>query len=232
MKKTIKLILIVSCALVCGILYSCSRTEKLNLDSQDTIDMCTNEESGTETVAEPVSEAPEPEKSNESGAYEADRSPETAAKCYVYVCGAVLSPGVYEISSDKRMVDALEMAGGFTDDADRDYLNLAGMICDGMKIYVPTEKEVRDGYDEVPAAVGTAGAQIPDAAGDTANAKININTADETELMKLSGVGQSRAGDIIEYRNTHGKFEKIEDIMLVPGIKDGMFGKIKDDIEV
>ncbi len=229
MKKTIKLILVVACALVCGILYSCSRTKQMDLDSQGTIDMCTMEESGTQVMTEPVSEAPEPE---ESGVDDADRMPETEAKCYVYVCGAVLSPGVYEVGSDARIVDAIEMADGFSDDADRDYLNLAGMICDGMKIYVPTEKEVRDGYDEVPVAVTTTDTQNPNPAGDSVNAKININTADETELMKLNGVGKSRAGDIIEYRNTHGKFEKIEDIMLVPGIKDGMYGKIKDDIEV
>lgn len=182
-------------------------------DNQNIMESCAGEETASEELRQ-------------------DNETEQEQMCFVYVCGAVSTPGVYEIDPKARIVDAVVIAGGFTDDADRDYLNLAGMICDGMKIYVPTEQEVREGYKEEPQVSGAAGMQLNSDGGNSTKPKVNINTADETALMTLKGVGESRAKDIIGYRDAHGGFNRIEDIMQVPGIKDGMFEKIKDDIEV
>ena len=140
---------------------------------------------------------------------------ETSVIC-VYVCGAVVTPGVYELPEGSRVLAALEAAGGFTDTAGRETVNLAARIEDGEKVYFPEE-------DEVLEAGSTAGQQ---------NGKININTADVAALTTLPGIGDSRAMDIIRYRETAGKFKTCEDIKKVSGIKDSVFNKICDKITV
>lgn len=134
---------------------------------------------------------------------------------YVYVCGAVVHPGVYILSPNDRIVNAIEAAGGVTQQAYIVNLNLAGTVSDGMRIYVPDSSVALDNTD----------------GGATQNL-ININTATRAELMTLPGIGQSRADDIIAYRKNNGGFSQIDDIMQVPGIKEGAFSKIKDYITV
>lgn len=150
---------------------------------------------------------------------------ETAAEqvktCYVYVCGEVVSPGVYEMSEGQRIFEAIDLAGGFTERAAGEWLNLADTVQDGMKLEVPDR-------DSVPEQVWTS----DDGAQNQAGRKVNINTAGAEELMTLTGIGQSRAEAIIAYRRERGKFSRPEDIMEVPGIKDAAFKKIKDDITV
>ena len=150
--------------------------------------------------------------------YEAEHT-ETATEeteqILVHVCGAVQIPGVITIQSGARVNDAITMAGGMTSDADTDYLNLAAVLCDGEKVYVPTVEEVlrwevQQGRNEL----------------------VNINTADEIQLCMLPGIGESKAKDIIMYRKENGEFQTIEDIMKVPGIKDSLFQKIKELIDV
>ena len=131
----------------------------------------------------------------------------------VYVCGNVVNPGVYELSGDRRIADAIAAAGGAADGGDETALNLADFICDGQRIYVPDYEEVLDGtYSD-----GNGGSGL-----------ININTAQVNELMTLPGIGQSRAESIITYRQENGRFNTIDDIMNVSGIKDAAFSKIKD----
>lgn len=144
----------------------------------------------------------------------------------VHVCGCVKNPGVYTLDSGMRVNDAVMAAGGFTFDADRDYLNLADAVCDGTKIYIPSSEETADiGFeDSISLNTGKEAA-----AGD---GLINLNTATREELMTLSGVGESKADAIIRYRDECGPFERIEDIMNIRGIKDGLFNKIKDKIKV
>lgn len=143
--------------------------------------------------------------------------------CVVHICGAVRSPGVYTLEAGSRIYQAIEAAGGFTEDAGEDYLNQADPVSDGMKIYVPTLEETEE----------TKWQQISgQAVSDDGKGLVNINTADEELLCTLSGVGSSRAKSIIAYREKHGSFQKIEDIMNVEGIKDGLFQKIKDSITV
>lgn len=148
----------------------------------------------------------------------------------VYVCGAVNSPGVYELENDSRIADAVSMAGGLLQDADSDSINLAGRISDGMKIRIPFEGEIladenNDGEQSTSGNIGE-----DNVSAESTNEKININNATKEQLMTLSGVGESKANAIIEYRNTKGTFKTIEEIMNIEGIKEGVFNKIKDSI--
>lgn len=138
----------------------------------------------------------------------------------VYVCGAVADPGVYDLQEDARVVDAIEAAGGMREDAASDSINLAEHISDGMKIYIPTVSEA----NQMNISSANISANISN--------KVNINTATKEELMTLRGIGEARATDIIAYREKHGRFDKIEDIMNISGIKQSAFEKIKDDITV
>ena len=157
--------------------------------------------------------------------------------CYVHVCGAVKSPGVYELTSDSRLYEAIQMAGGFTDEAAGEALNQAEKIEDGSRIYVPTKEEAKAGTENNGTFVQNADNEKTDAtkstdAGSTADGKVDINTAGKDELMTLSGIGEAKADAIIRYRDEHGKFQKIEDLMEVEGIKDGVFQKVKDQIKI
>ena len=150
----------------------------------------------------------------------------------VYVCGAVVDPGVYELPEGSRIDDAVLAAGGFSEDADRTYVNLAARVTDGAKLQIPTTLETSDealtaGIDSFDGeALGTGSGPAQD------SELININTASLNELTTLPGIGEGIAGKIIKYRDENGSFKCIEDIMKVSGIKDKLFSKIKDHIIV
>ena len=150
----------------------------------------------------------------------------SAPTVYVHICGAVERPGVYQVEEGSRVFQVVEEAGGFLEEAAPDYLNMADAVSDGMKLVVPYADELEAGqaYGETGQAAAGVFASGP--------AKININTADKAALMTLKGIGESRAEDIIRYREQNGGFQKIEDIMNVSGIKDASFEKIRDDITV
>ena len=139
----------------------------------------------------------------------------------VYVCGEVNAPGVYELPEGSRLYQALDAAGGMTGAAADTYLNQAEGLSDGQSIYVPSAEEAADWKNGIAEPAGS---------GNTDAGKVNINTANKEELMTLSGIGEAKALSIMEYRETNGRFEKIEDIKNIPGIKDGVFEKIKDQI--
>ncbi len=145
--------------------------------------------------------------------------------CFVHVCGQVQNPGVYELEEGQRVFEAIALAGGFTECASNSWLNLATPVFDGMKLEVPDENTALK-WQETSGATGNSAGQ-PEA-----TSKVNINTASEDELKTLKGIGQSRAEDIVHYRQQCGGFSRIEDIMEVPGIKEAAFRKIKDDITV
>lgn len=167
-----------------------------------------------------------------------------AERMWIHVCGAVRDPGVYELPVGSRVYQAVEAAGGFTEEAQQDYLNMAQELADGMKVEIPDQETARRLKEQnvVPqlltpdhsgsGAPGAGGASGGQAGTGSARAKVNINTASKEELMTLRGVGGSRAEDIITYRQERGPFKKIEDIMKVSGIKEAMFEKIKDSITV
>lgn len=144
---------------------------------------------------------------------EAKSSKETNADIYVYVCGAVEQEGVYKLPAGSRIYEAVEMAGGFREDAAKSEVNQAEVLVDEARVYVPTFAETFAGEAEN-------------------DGKINLNKATKEELMTLPGVGDSRAESIIQYRNENGGFKSIDEIMLISGIKEGLFEKIKDLIKV
>ena len=140
-------------------------------------------------------------------------------KIFVDVKGAVKHPGVFETTKDKRVKDLIEEAGGLLDDADTSTLNLSQRVKDQMVIYVLKH--------------GEKSKQISDGGSSSSNADvININTANLEQLMKISGVGKTKAEAIISYREKNGDFKKKEDIKKVHGIGKATFEKIKDKIEV
>ena len=140
-------------------------------------------------------------------------------KIFVDVKGAVKHPGVFETTKDKRVKDLIEEAGGLLDDADTATLNLSQKVKDQMVIYVLKH--------------GEKPKQISDGASSSSNTDvININTANKERLMKISGVGKTKAEAIISYREKNGDFKKKEDITKVHGIGKATFEKIKDKIEV
>ena len=142
---------------------------------------------------------------------------------YVYVCGQIKNAGVYVLPEGSRVCDLFAMAGGFTEKAAKDYWNQAKLLKDGEMIYVPTKEEVKDRtFDgKTNAFTGT---------GDSD--KVNINTASKEELMTIPGIGASKATAIISYRQEHGQFSSIEEVKNVEGIKDGVYSKMKDFIEI
>lgn len=143
---------------------------------------------------------------------------------YADICGAVENPGVYGLEEGSRICDLVKLAGGLTEEADLNALNQAEKVTDGMKVRVYTKEEAVD----LPVQTGIGMTTTEE----TGSGTININTADQTQLVTLSGIGAARAADIIAYRTEHGSFQTIEEIMNVSGIKESTFQKIKDQIVV
>lgn len=137
----------------------------------------------------------------------------------VHVAGQVANPGVVELKQGDRIQNAIEKAGGILETANLSNINLASFVEDGMKIYIPSVTE----NNEI---------NISSQEEAVLNSKININTANQTQLEELEGIGEITASRIIEYRKQNGKFKTIEDLKNVKGIGDAKFDKIKDDIEV
>ncbi len=147
-----------------------------------------------------------------------EHTPQTA---FVYVCGEVVRPAVYELPAGARICEAIAMAGGFTADAAKEMINQAEPVADGMMIRIPSSLEALDA-----AAKGTG-----EEAGQ-ADGLLNLNTATIDELMALPGIGETKARSIVAYREENGGFSAVEDIMNVEGIKEGVYRRIKDSITV
>ena len=133
----------------------------------------------------------------------------------VYLCGAVMRPGIYEVAEGTKIYEIIELAGGFAENADETCLNLAETVSDGRMIRVYYVGENRSGAGNGANAFGGT------------NGMVNLNTAGLAELMSLPGIGEAKASKIVEYREKHGFFRSTEEIMNVPGIKDGLYEKIK-----
>jgi len=219
--QRVKIILIALCVLGAGVCYGLSRnhearrpgislSEESALSSGETVNGIGAGNGPTEAEEDSLGSAGE----------------ETALPFYVHICGEVVSPGVYELKEGSRVFQAIEKAGGVTDQAAAEYLNMAEQVKDGMKIVVPGKEEV-----EAAKARGEISLQA-EASLNVQKTKVNLNTATKEELMTLRGVGEAKAADILKYRESHGGFQKIEDIMKISGIKDAAFQKIKDDITI
>ncbi|MGN1206529.1 MAG: helix-hairpin-helix domain-containing protein [Eubacterium sp.] len=135
---------------------------------------------------------------------------------YVHIVGAVKKPGVYTFHRKPRVVDVIEQAGGFTKDAVTGEINQAEIVEDGTQLTIASTKEKKK--------------QSMQEEQNIDDRKINLNIATKEQLMTLAGIGEAKADAIIAYREEKGKFHKIEDLMEIPGIKEGVFDKIKSQI--
>ena len=165
---------------------------------------------------DPVQDGASGEASGSSGSV--DGSGTAAEEIYVQVSGAVVNPGVYKLPVGSRIFEAVERAGGVLETADLSMLNQAQILSDGQMVYIYAVGEQRSGQE--------LGSMEPD------DGRINLNTATVNELMTLPGIGQSKAESIISWREEHGAFANIEELMNITGIKEGVFSKIKDHIKV
>lgn len=152
---------------------------------------------------------------------------ENKEKIIVHIEGAVNSPGVIELEKDSRIIDIIEKAGGLTEEANTKNLNLAYKIEDGQKIYIPNIND----EDETVTISKEAGQNVIKENEDK-KSLININTASQTELEKLPGIGQSTALKIINYRKENGKFNQLEDLKKVEGIGEAKYKKISEYIYI
>ncbi len=174
---------------------------------------------------------------------------ETIEKIYIYITGEVNSPGVVLLNNGSRIVDAIDAAGGVTDKADITKVNLVYELQDGMKVNIPNQKDLKDNenFEYITMSSGDEKTDINLSASTTnQNSEsnkidnqsafkisiVNINTATQTELETLPGIGPSLALKIINYRNENGKFSSIEDIKNVSGIGDVKYNNIKNYIKV
>lgn len=151
----------------------------------------------------------------------------TLAPILIQVDGAVKNPGVYSLPRESRVRDAIESAGGYSEKASANSVNLAARIKDGEKIIVPSSDST-----PIPANAAGASTNLDSRAVSLPTGLVNLNTATASELETLPGIGQTRAGDIITYREAHGGFKSIEEIQEVSGIGPATFERLKDLITV
>ena len=151
----------------------------------------------------------------------------------VHVTGEVINPGIVRVKDTSRIIDVIEAAGGTTQEADLSKINLAYIVEDGIKIYVPSikDEEVNE-YVTSDSGKGVIENDKSNNSSSNNTLKININTATSEELQKIPGIGQAIANRIISYRNENGKFSNIEDLKNVSGIGESKFNNIKEYIYV
>ena len=181
------------------------------LSVENITEMCTEAESGEDSVSFDRTEEVQTEQS---------------MVLYADICGAVQEPGVYKLEEGARIFQLIKQAGGLREDADLTSVNQAEKVTDGMKIRIYTKEEAASLPQQILESTAESEQTAP------VSAKININSADIAQLTQLTGIGEARAADIIAYRTEHGRFLTIEEIMNVSGIKESTFQKIKDQIVV
>ena len=252
MRKIIKVNILVWS--VCVLLCSCTRREQLVLENMavgsgeqsETGQTVREENESDQSVLQEDADSTQPAawqggsvKQTSSGE---DEQPQMI---YVHVCGAVENPDVYELPAESRVYEAVQAAGGFTEEADSSYVNQAQKLSDGVKLVIPTQEQTQIFADkgEEETEIGIVGeTQNSESAGISgtvqgstgadvsSDGRVNINTASEAELCNIPGIGAVRAAAIVAYRQEKGGFTSVEDIMNVSGIKEGTYEKIKDSI--
>lgn len=140
----------------------------------------------------------------------------TEEECYVFICGQIQNPGVYRMNPGSRICDVIDAAGGCLETADICAVNQAERLTDGCKIYIPALGEIPVVLEETEASDGL----------------VHLNRATREELMTLPGIGEAKAEQILAYREEHGGFSTIDELMNISGIKEGVFNRIQDYITV
>lgn len=162
----------------------------------------------------------------------------TAGPLTVFVNGAVNEPGIYELLPNARVQDVVAAAGGFSDNAFTDGVNLAQVVFDGAQVYVPRQEDSVEVQQQLFANTiqGTPVATESDSNGETSgintNGLINLNTATRAELEQIPGVGEATAQKIVSYREDNGPFTDIEEVMNVSGIGESKFAQMQDSITI
>lgn len=149
----------------------------------------------------------------------------TPKTIYVYVSGCVKTPGLIELEEGMRVATAIDKAGGFTEEADVNATNLAKVAEDGEQISIPSK--VAAAYES---SENSADQSTASGGSSSNNGKVNINTADATQLQTVSGIGPSKASKIIAYRESNGKFKSVDDLVNVSGIGEKTLASIKDQL--
>lgn len=144
---------------------------------------------------------------------------ERSAAIKVHVTGSVVNPGLYELTGGARVADALQLAGGPTPSADLSQINLAAKLADGQQVAIPEKGTLPSAARPAPGAVSGGPGQ-----------PLNLNSATPDQLEKLDGIGPKTAEKITEYRDAHGGFKSVEELMEVPGIGPAKFDQIKDQV--
>ena len=160
---------------------------------------------------------------------------ENSGKIIIYITGEIQKEGVYELEENSRVLDAIEIAGGLKENANIEDINLAQILEDESKIYIPNknnENIKNDNQNNIDNISKNTTETIKKEGTIIKSEKININTASQTELETLPGIGPSTALKIVNYRKEKGKFKNIEDIKNVSGIGESKFSKIKDLIKI
>lgn len=205
------------------IFVSCGSKENVTLDDAGTMTLPAAEESeDAVTTASTMAETG----STKAEEASTEALTEDAAKICIYVCGAVQKEGIVYLEEGARVYEAIEAAGGFSEDADPRAVNQAMVLQDGQELLIPTLEETESGST---GSYGIVTGQSADQAEEESTL-VNINTADRETLMTLPGIGEAKADAILSYRETNGTFSSIEEIKNVPGIKDAGFAKIQDRI--
>lgn len=232
-KKKMKLILAACFVVFCGVGYLGIRVRSRE---QILLEKASEETMAFTEAGDGIAKLPE---KNEAETTEGSQTAQEAStlmtdtpdkQVHVHVCGAVAKEGVYALSEGSRVADGIAAAGGFSEEADTTYHNLAARLFDGQKIYVPTRTETEE--LSVPERTGAAdaGGTDKEVSGEKVSKKVNLNTAGVEELMTLSGIGEAKAKSIIQYREKVGPFQSIEEIKNVSGIGDAMFERVRESI--
>ncbi|MDF2842212.1 MAG: hypothetical protein K0R00_638 [Herbinix sp.] len=221
-KRWIVVGLTVTLLIISGICYSCA-FQKQDTAVLNTLELKENGKVTETTSSENIKDEDIlPFIDSEAGDIKASLIEEKVS-IYAHVCGAVVNPGVYEAEQGARVVDFIQLAGGLTKEAAADYINQAKSVEDGQRIYVMKESEL----ENLTLEQRIEGEEVTrNNTKETSSVLININTASVEELMSLSGIGQAKANSIVAYREKNGKFQTIENLMDIPGIKEGLFQQI------
>lgn len=151
----------------------------------------------------------------------------------VHITGEIKEPGIIELPSEARIADAIEAAGGVTEEADLEEVNLAFVLSDGQKVYIPNKSEKEISGEKVYITAGSGNNVIvEDKVEGGKNQKVNINEAKQEDFEQLPGIGPSIAKRIVEYREQNGKFTSIDELQEVKGIGEAKFENIKEYVMV
>lgn len=153
-------------------------------------------------------------------------------KIIVHITGEVKNTGILVLKEEARIADAIESAGGATEEADLNKINLAYTLKDGQKIYIPNKEDEENIAYITEGSRNNVSVENGDESEMKEKIKININTASQAELEELPGIGEAIASRIIEYREENGTFNKIEDLLNVKGIGDAKLAEIKEYVVV